>query len=179
MEKIGCITYNNIKKELVTTRSVIKDFILKEDIKDAIENNNFDYVFKSWNDYAEYYLPRSLIRLFLEAEVDFLPHMSKIPNSFFENCEFIECVEIPANIKEIGWNTFKCTNLKKFIIKKRSSNLYISSSSFDMINDTWNLGNKTDYEFEGTREEFDNLIDYNSFSDAHITFNCSDGEAKI
>ena len=184
MEKVGCITFNNVREFDGVTRSLIKDFILKEDVKDALEHDDFDTVFKKWRDYHSNYLPRSLIKVFLEAGIDFLSYMHKIPNYFFENCEFIECVEIPANITTIGWwDVFKYTNLKKFIIKKRnrSNALNMARSTFYSINNSWKQGNKTEYEFEGTKEEFYDIINYgNPNNDKnYITFICSNGEIKV
>ena len=122
---------------------VLKEFLLRPNVQELINNNEFSILYESIlsvNNTVE------LSNLFLKANIDFLKYMKAIPARAFMNNRNIVYFIIPNNIKVIDYAAFYNSSIKKIKIPKSVS--IIEEHAFGFCD------NLESIEYEGTEEEW-------------------------
>ncbi|MBQ6627975.1 MAG: leucine-rich repeat protein [Methanobrevibacter sp.] len=95
-----------------------KDFVKQEvltipGMREAIRENNFDKAFELCRSVKK---RQQLAMSLYIAKVDFMPYITKIPDSLFRGFQNLDELTIPGNIKEIGDLAFFGTPVSKLEI---------------------------------------------------------------
>lgn len=83
-------------------------------IREAMRENNYDEVFKLCGTTKK---RMQLARALNSSGVNFLQHMTSIPESLFRGCDTLLSIKIPGNIKEIGDFAFMGSGLQAVTIE--------------------------------------------------------------
>ena len=149
-----------------------------KEIKEAINNNNFDYVYNEILNKLSIISLNTFTNILKEIGIDPISYMTFIPTGFFLNNIDLKTYKILSNIRVIKEYAFaRCFNLNSLYIPKSVNK--IEESAFFMCKDL------THIYYEGTENEFDhiskplNLSKLFGFSieytDKIIEIFCSDG----
>ena len=92
-----------------------KDYVKQEvltipGVREAIRNNDFEKAFELCKSVKK---RQQLAMSLYSAKVDFLPYLTRIPDSLFRGFQNLNDITIPGNIKEIGDLAFFGTPLEK------------------------------------------------------------------
>lgn len=179
----------------------IIDFIRQADITEALERNDFWYVYNQINEELNEYFCADFTCFFLEAEIDPLDYLDNIPNNYFNNQlgndipdEYVEKINIPGHIETIGKNAFYDIRVKELNISEgveilddscfygcyRLEKIYLPST-------LTRIGNYAFYsssistaiiEYNGTVNQFKRIQKAPFWWDGFntITVSCTDGE---
>ena len=98
----------------------LENFITREDVLEALDNNDFAYVYSEYAAISNMLDIRELTTLLLLSGFDPLQYMSIVPDFFLygklqpDIAPQIKDFYIPSTIKEIGYCSFKlCKNMEK------------------------------------------------------------------
>lgn len=98
----------------------LENFITREDVLEALDNNDFAYVYSEYAAVSNMLDTRELTTLLLLSGFDPLQYMSVVPNFFLygklqpDIAPLIKDFYVPSTIKEIGYCSFKhCKNMEK------------------------------------------------------------------
>ena len=97
----------------------IKEIISNPEITEAINNNDFKTVYAAVDknlDGRNNKIVSCLTNLLYRADIDPLLYMDKVPDYYLLDQEDITQINIPTNIKNIGWKSFSGTNIINLII---------------------------------------------------------------
>lgn len=182
----------------------IKEIINKPEIKDAINNRDFEKVYEILNsiDYKIGVKTIScLTKIFYDIGIDPLLYMKKVPDFFLIGQKEISQINIPTHIKTIGQQAFAGTNITNLIIPEGVE--YIGFKAFVLCRSLTNIklpstlkyipGNKIpiengafseclnirSIEYAGTKNDFQ-IIFYNNLESLNykIVITCQDGKMK-
>ena len=99
-----------------------------------IEHNKFDAFFELTQDNYTFRTNNQLCRMFRTAKIDFLPHMTFIPEGCFAYSDtIIKRVVISSNITKICFKSFQSSNIEEVLIP--SSVIEIDEEAFMDCND--------------------------------------------
>ena len=84
----------------------LKGFFSRPDIKHALEDNNFEHMYKEWANTR--YIKAALTEILLAAGIDVLEYLTEIPSHTFFGCGFLTSITIPDSITKIGRYAFIC-----------------------------------------------------------------------
>lgn len=184
--------------------NIIKEIINKPEIKEAVNNRDFEKVYKILDD-IDYKIGVKTIsyltRIFYNIGIDPLLYMEKAPNFFLIGQKDISQINIPKNIKTIGQQSFAGTNITNLIIPEGVE--YIDFKAFVLCRSLTNIklpstlkyipGNKIpiadeafsecpnikNIEYAGTKNDFQ-IIFYNNLKNLNhnILITCQDGKMR-
>ena len=171
---------------------IVKDFLLKDHVKECIEDNRFDRLYEasvvffvSSTDIGE------LTQVLYAAGINPLSYMNQIPGSFLFRSD-ISSFSIPSHIKHIGSLAFSESYLRELRIPQGVETIgafvvescpYLQKltlpSSLQSVEPTAFRNNNqlTEVVFQGTVKQWDALSLSRAFSrdnDEFITVTCSD-----
>ena len=110
----------HIKGEIEISDVVLQDaqvraFFKRSDIEEAIDTNNFDYVYEKW--IADIYFEVYLTELLLAAHIDPLEGLTVIPHYAFRDCASLTSITIPNSVTKIDKYAFLgCTSITSITI---------------------------------------------------------------
>ena len=105
------------------------DFMRDEMAQKLLMENNFNRLYDLWVAYHDERTPHnnSLTVLLIESGIDFLYHMTSVPDHTFFDLDGIEEIVFPYNITSVGYHALQfCKNLKRVVI----SNPAVLSNNF-------------------------------------------------
>lgn len=105
----------------------IKKFL--EEFARDINNKNFDFVYRKWlfDDIAPV---KVLTELFFQSGVDPLKYTSTVPAMYAKKSDKVDSLVIPSNIKEIGVDAFKDSNLRQLVFSEPAQCRLIDHRAF-------------------------------------------------
>lgn len=149
-----------------------KIYINKEEIKEAIDNYNFEYVFKDLRySSSAPRLTAALVAIFDDAHIDWLSYVKELPPYAYDASN-IQSFVIPSHIEVIHRCAFwGCKNLVNLVIPK---------SVVEIKDNILTRSNRAEVYYEGTKAEFRQINGYTllfKYSPKIVVY-CSDGELK-
>ena len=158
--------------------SKLINLLNNKEIKEAINNNNFDYVYNEIYDKLNLSSLNVFTNILKEIEIDPIFYMTSIPAGFFLNNTDLKTYKIPNNIRVIKEYAFaRCFNLNSLYIPKSINE--IEDNAFYLCE------NLTHIYYEGTENEFAHIrksLNSNrwfgfiiEYTDKIIEIFCSDG----
>ena len=103
----------------------LENFITRDDVLDALDNNDFAYVYSEYAAVSNMLDIRELTTLLLLSGFDPLHYMSRVPDFFLygklqsDISTLIKEFYVPGSIKEIGYCSFKhCKHMEKIHLPK-------------------------------------------------------------
>lgn len=175
----------------------IKEIFKEPEIRSAINNKDFEKVYKTI--YAtikasEYRTISYLTRIFYNVGIDPLLYMEKVPEYFLAFQEGISQINIPKNIKSIGFRAFNSTGIVNLIIPEgvefiaarafvyctKLVNVKLPSTLETVHSNIFeNCHNLRNIEYAGTKNDFQ-LLFFNNFEDLNhgALITCQDGKMK-
>ena len=152
-----------MEKKLILSH--LKDFLNRDDIMEALEQNNFSYIYSQFDIAVSYTVP-TFTKLLLEEGIDFLSDVSIIPISCFQDLVLYEELIIPENITAIGDYAF-CSTTCLYGLVIPETVKYMAWSCFNMTR-------CDNVVFKGTKEDFMNMksggMYYNIQPNEEVTF---------
>lgn len=108
-------------------KKLIKNFL--EDFSEDINKRNLDFVYRKWlfDDIAPV---KVLTELFFQSGVDPLNSTSTVPVMYAEKSDKVDSLVIPSNIKEIGVDAFKDSNLRQLVFSEPAQRRLIDHRAF-------------------------------------------------
>lgn len=108
----------------------IKKFLIK--FSNDINNKNFDLIYKRWlfDDIAPV---RVLTELFYNSGIDPLRYTSYVPMQYAKDSDKVDSIIIPSNIKAIGIEAFKDSNLRQIVFSNPVKCDYIDHHAFSGV----------------------------------------------
>lgn len=168
----------------------LKNFLKRSDVKDAIQNNDFDRVYYLIYDNIKHECMSEFTQILFDLNENPLNYMTEIPKYFLWNSN-IKNIYIPDNIKAVEFHAFEnCRNLKTISFQSSVLEIIMPCAFEDCINletitlpaslkvINWSaFGNckslKTVY-YEGTKEDWKNIdileLDNDYFLSAEVIF---------
>lgn len=108
----------------------IKKFLIE--FSNDINNKNFDLVYKKWlfDDIAPV---RVLTELFYNSGIDPLRYTSYVPIQYAKDSDKVDSIIIPSNIKAIGLDAFKNSNLRQIVFSNSTKCDSIDHKAFSGV----------------------------------------------
>lgn len=175
----------------------IKEIISNPEITEAINNNDFKTVYAAVDknlDGRNIKIVSCLTKLLYRADIDPLLYMDKVPDYYLLDQKDITQINIPTNIKSIGWKSFSGTSIINLIIPEGveviDSNAFVFCQSLMTIKLPSTLKeinrmvffdcpNITYIKYAGTKEKFKKLFEDNiNTLNYKILITCQDGKIK-
>ena len=96
----------------------IKNILSKPENIKALNNNNFEHIYEDIKNSDSFYptLIPKVTEMFYKAGLNPLLYMKEIPEYFLSDSKGTTQINIPTNIKSIGWESFSGTNIINLII---------------------------------------------------------------
>lgn len=182
----------------------IINFVKQPHIKEAIQNNEFSYIYERLYYEITNLLSTSLTCFFLDAKIDPLYYMSEIPSSYF-NCDstfnppqdsgkYVKNLTIPSNIETINNGAFAHSDVENLTLAEgvgiiresafygcgKLKEIYLPSTLTFIGNYAFYALNYTPLviEYNGTVDQFKHVTKGAFWWDGfgNITVECTDGQ---
>lgn len=108
-------------------KKLIKNFL--EDFSEDINKRNLNFVYRKWlfDDIAPV---KVLTELFFQSGIDPLKYTSTVPIYYAKESDKVDSLFIPSNVKEIGVEAFKDSNLRQLIFSEPAECKLIDHRAF-------------------------------------------------
>ena len=179
-------------QEIDGLSEALKTFLLKPNIQEALQNNDFNTLYKELpSDYASYfthlmsslnidplkyldYIPDLFLAHTTIRAINIPSHIKRIGRAAFLNCSHLEHITIPDSVMSIGDYAFKgCSGL---------TNLTIPDSVTSIGNSAFGYCSKLkDIKYIGTKEQWSKIdLSFNWKEYSPIkTIHCTDGDITL
>ena len=170
----------------------LKTFLLKPNIQEALQNNDFNTLYKELPlDYASYfthlmsslnidplkyldYIPEQFLSYTPIKHIDIPDHITSIGKSAFEHCSRLTSITIPNSVMTIGFKAFyKCSGLTSATIG--NGVMSIGWSAFEHCINLMSIN------YIGTKDQWSKInleIGWNRGSSIK-TIHCADGDIEL